>query len=253
MPPVIEIDNLHRTYPSDGEPVHAVRGIGLRVERGEFLAVMGASGSGKSTLMNLLGCLDRPSCGAYRLDGVEVAVLSSDQLAEIRNGKIGFVFQGFNLLARTTALENVEMPLLYAQPPLSRSETAQRAVRALAEVGLADRAHHAPSQLSGGQQQRVAIARALVLKPALLLADEPTGNLDTRTSIEIMGLFQQLNDRGMTIVMVTHEVDIARFSRRTVVLRDGRIVSDTAVSPRHFAAAELALLEGAERAAVHSP
>jgi putative ABC transport system ATP-binding protein len=248
MPPVIDIDNLHRIYPGGGESVHAVRGVGLRVERGEFLAVMGASGSGKSTLMNLIGCLDRPTCGAYRLDGVEVAVLSSDQLAEIRNSRIGFVFQGFNLLARTTALENVEMPLLYAQPPLSRGETAARATRALAEVGLAGRARHAPSQLSGGQQQRVAIARALVLGPALLLADEPTGNLDTRTSIEIMGLFQQLNERGMTIVMVTHEIDIARFSRRMVVMRDGRIVSDAAVAPRHFAAAELARLDCEEEA-----
>ena len=253
MPPVIEIDNLHRTYPSAGEPVHAVRGVGLRVERGEFLAVMGASGSGKSTLMNLLGCLDRPSCGAYRLDGVEVAVLSSDQLAEIRNGKIGFVFQGFNLLPRTTALENVEMPLLYAQPPLSRRETEQRAVRALAEVGLAERAHHAPSQLSGGQQQRVAIARALCNEPSLLLADEPTGNLDSQTSIEIMGVFQKLNEQGISIVMVTHELDIAHFTKRNVVMRDGLVVSDSPVTERLFAIEELRRLAEAHQAVNLAP
>jgi putative ABC transport system ATP-binding protein len=207
MAPVIELTDLHRVYAMGATSVHAVRGIHLTIARGEFVAVMGASGSGKSTLMNLLGCLDRPTRGTYRLDGIDVSVLASDALAAIRNRKIGFVFQGFNLLNRTTAIENVELPMLYAHPALSGGDMRRHAERALAHVGLGDRIDHVPSQLSGGQQQRVAIARALVLNPSLLLADEPTGNLDTRTSIELMGVFQQLNDSGMTVVMVTHELD----------------------------------------------
>jgi len=246
MTPVIDIQALHRIYPSEGNPVHAVRGIDLRVQRGEFLAVMGASGSGKSTLMNMLGCLDRPTKGSYHLDGVDVASLDSDALAALRNRKLGFVFQGFNLLSRTSAVENVELPMLYARPAVSSREMRERAVDSLRKVGLEARMHHHPSQLSGGQQQRVAIARALVLGPALLLADEPTGNLDTRTSIEIMGVFQALNDAGMTIVMVTHELDIAGFARRIVVMRDGRIRSDRNVEDRLLAAPELEKLNQAE-------
>ena len=248
MKPVIELVDLHRVYPA-ATPVHAVRGVSLRVEPGEFVAIMGASGSGKSTLMNMLGCLDRPTRGIYRLDGTDVAGLEADDLAAIRNRKIGFVFQGFNLLSRTTALENVELPMLYCHPAHSGREISERARRALEQVGLGDRLDHIPSQLSGGQQQRVAIARALVLGPALLLADEPTGNLDTRTSIEIMGVFQQLNNAGMTIVMVTHELDVASYARRTVVVRDGRIVSDTPVPNRLVASTELDKLNAAESAA----
>jgi putative ABC transport system ATP-binding protein len=246
MSPVIDIQALHRIYPSEGNPVHAVRGIDLQVQRGEFLAVMGASGSGKSTLMNMLGCLDRPTKGSYHLDGVDVASLDSDSLAALRNRKLGFVFQGFNLLSRTSAVENVELPMLYARPAVSSQEIRQRAVESLRKVGLEARMHHHPSQLSGGQQQRVAIARALVLGPALLLADEPTGNLDTRTSIEIMGVFQALNDAGMTVVMVTHELDIAGYARRIVVMRDGRIRSDRKVEDRLLAAPELERLNQAE-------
>jgi len=248
MQPVIDLSDLHRIYPG-ATPVHAVRGIGLKVEAGEFVAIMGASGSGKSTLMNMLGCLDRPTRGLYRLDGSDVSGLDSDALAAIRNRKIGFVFQGFNLLNRTTALENVELPMLYTHPALPGRETRERARHALTQVGLGERLDHVPSQLSGGQQQRVAIARSLVLKPALLLADEPTGNLDTRTSIEIMGVFQELNDAGMTIVMVTHELDIASYTRRTVVMRDGRIVSDKPVAGRLIAAREIEKLNAAEAAA----
>jgi putative ABC transport system ATP-binding protein len=249
MQPVIEIVDLHRIYPTGSTPVHAVRGISLRVMPGEFVAVMGASGSGKSTLMNMLGCLDRPTRGVYRIDGTDVAALDSDALAALRNHKIGFVFQGFNLLSRTTARENVELPMLYAHPPLPGGEMRQRATRALEQVGLGDRADHVPNQLSGGQQQRVAIARALVLGPSLLLADEPTGNLDSRTSIEIMGVFQQLNDAGMTVVMVTHELDIARFARRTVIMRDGRIRRDEPVAVRLTAAQELTRVAAEEQAA----
>jgi len=249
MPPVIEITDLHRIYQTGGTPVHAVRGISLRIEQGEFVAVMGASGSGKSTLMNMLGCLDRPTRGTYRIDGTDVSSLESDALAAIRNRKIGFVFQGFNLLSRTTALENVELPMLYAHPSLSYREVRARAERCLGQVGLSDRADHVPNQLSGGQQQRVAIARALVLGPALLLADEPTGNLDTRTSIEIMGVFQQLNDAGMTVVMVTHELDVARYARRTIVMRDGRIRRDEPVTDRALAGPEIERLAAEEQAA----
>ena len=229
MPPVIALDNLHKVYRTGGTDVPAVRGVSLTIDPGEFVAVMGASGSGKSTLMNIIGCLDRATSGSYHLDGTDVAHLSRNALADVRNHKIGFVFQGFNLLARTSALENVELPLTYARPGPPPREQRARAQAALAQVGLAGREHHHPSQLSGGQQQRVAIARALVTRPALILADEPTGNLDSRTSEEIMALFQQLNDTGITIVMVTHEPDIAACARRNVVMRDGLVLSDQPV------------------------
>ncbi len=244
-PRVIEIRGVRKTYTGGATPVHALREVSLTADPGEFVAIMGASGSGKSTLMNLLGCLDRPTDGAYLLDGADVAQLSPDERADIRNRKIGFVFQGFNLLARTSALENVELPLLYDGTP--GAERLRRSREALAMVGLADREHHYPNQLSGGQQQRVAIARALVNHPSLLLADEPTGNLDTRTSIEIMSLFQQLNDeRGITIVLVTHEHDIADYARRVIVMSDGRVLRDRPVDPRRDAATELAKLPAAE-------
>ncbi|HXG48024.1 MAG TPA: ABC transporter ATP-binding protein [Methylomirabilota bacterium] len=241
--PVIKLDDFRKTYRNGTLEVHAVRGVTLEIHPGEFVAIMGASGSGKSTLMNTIGCLDRPTSGQYWLDGVNVGRLNRDQLADLRNQKLGFVFQGFNLLARTSALENVELPMLYARPPVSSRQQAERARKALSLVGLADRADHHPNQLSGGQQQRVAIARALVNEPRVLLADEPTGNLDTRTSIDIMGVFQTLNDRGITIVMVTHELDIARFAKRTVIMRDGVVVSDKPVDDRHSAAEELRRLE----------
>jgi putative ABC transport system ATP-binding protein len=211
--------------------------------------VMGASGSGKSTLMNTIGCLDRPTTGEYRLDGVAIGGLDRNELAELRNAKIGFVFQGFNLLSRTSAAENVELPMLYRRPSIPAREQRRRALGALERVGLGSRAGHTPNQLSGGQQQRVAIARALVNEPALLLADEPTGNLDTRTSVEIMGIFQELNDAGMTILMVTHELDIARFAKRMIVMRDGRVVKDEQVSPRARFSEELERLEAEQRAA----
>ncbi len=249
MHPVIELRDLHRIYDTGATPVHAVRGVNLRIERGEFVAVMGSSGSGKSTLMNMLGCLDRPTRGSFFLDGIDASTLDSDARAAVRNTKIGFVFQGFNLLNRTTALENVELPMLYSQPGLPGREMRARAERALELVGLAKRMDHVPSQLSGGQQQRVAIARALVLQPSLILADEPTGNLDTRTSIEIMGVFQQLNAAGITIVMVTHELDIANYTRRVVVMRDGRVRSDKPVNPRLIASEEIIKHEAAEAAA----
>jgi putative ABC transport system ATP-binding protein len=239
MHPIIELTGLHRVYRTASTAVHAVRGVNLRVDGGEFVAIMGASGSGKSTLMNVLGCLDRPTRGAYRLNGIDVSRLDSNVLAAIRNRSIGFVFQGFNLLPRTSALENVELPMLYASPTPRAATMRARAAVALKQVGLGDRANHVPSELSGGQQQRVAIARALVLDPVLLLADEPTGNLDTRTSVELMGIFQQLNDAGMTIVMVTHETDIAHYARRTVIMRDGRIVADQPVARRLNASEEL--------------
>jgi putative ABC transport system ATP-binding protein len=239
--PVIDVRRLQKTYSNGATPVHALRDVSLTVEPGEFVAIMGTSGSGKSTLMNTLGCLDRPTGGEYLLDGINVAGLSKDDRADIRNRKIGFVFQGFNLLARTSAIENVELPLLYADVPAR--ERLERSQKSLALVGLASREHHHPNQLSGGQQQRVAIARALVNNPSLLLADEPTGNLDTRTSVEIMSLFQQLNDeRGITIVVVTHETDIAEYAKRMIVMRDGRIVRDQRISNRRNAAIELANL-----------
>ena len=242
MKPVIELQDVHKTYQTGEVEVKAVRGVSLTICQGEFVAHMGASGSGKSTMMNTLGCLDRPTSGNYFLDGIDVSKLDRDALADIRNQKIGFVFQGFNLLSRTSALENVELPMLYNRQRLDGGSQRERALAALATVGLAERAGHTSSQLSGGQQQRVAIARALANRPSLLLADEPTGNLDSRTSVEIMGVFQKLNDDGMTIVMVTHELDVAQFSRRMVVMRDGKVVSDTPVSKRLNAANELARL-----------
>lgn len=248
MNPVIKLDSLHRTYQTGEVEVKAVRGVSLEIQPGEFVALMGASGSGKSTLMNTLGCLDRPTGGSYLLDGIDVSKLNRDQRADLRNRKIGFVFQGFNLLARTSALENVELPMLYNHEARDTSARQALAMRALETVGLSQRADHHPSQLSGGQQQRVAIARALVNKPALLLADEPTGNLDSQTSIEIMGVFQKLNDAGITIIMVTHELDIARYPKRNIILRDGQILSDTMVTNRLVAEMELAKLRTAQEA-----
>jgi putative ABC transport system ATP-binding protein len=230
---VIQVEDLHKYYSLGDSKVHALRGVTLQIQRGEFVAIMGASGSGKSTFMNILGCLDKPTTGRYLLDGTDVSQLEKRALAEIRNRKIGFVFQGFNLLARTTALENTELPTLYAR--LSKNERTNRAREALAMVGLADREDHFPSQLSGGQQQRVAIARALVNKPSLLLADEPTGNLDSRTSVEVMEIFQKLNDQGLTILVVTHEPDIAQFAKRQIVFRDGIVRSDDVVQDRQVA------------------
>jgi putative ABC transport system ATP-binding protein len=249
MNTVIHLQDIHKTYHTGDVDVQAVRGLTLAVSQGEFVALMGASGSGKSTMMNIIGCLDRPTQGKYLLDGVDVSKLSRDELADIRNQKIGFVFQGFNLLARTSAVENVELPMLYTRQRLTGHHQRERAVKALDTVGLADRADHKPNQLSGGQQQRVAIARALANQPALLLADEPTGNLDTRTSVDIMGVFQKLNDQGMTIVMVTHELDIAGYTRRMVVMRDGKVVSDTPVAKRLSAEAELRRLQEEQKAA----
>jgi putative ABC transport system ATP-binding protein len=219
--------------------VRAVRGVSLEIQRGEFVALMGASGSGKSTLMNIVGCLDRPSAGRYILDDADVSVLDRDRLADIRNRKLGFVFQNFNLLPRTSARENVELPLLYGVHRLTNAQLREKADQVLASVGLQGREDHHPSQLSGGQQQRVAIARALINDPEVVLADEPTGNLDSRTSIEIMGIFQQLNQRGITIIMVTHEPDIASYARRNVVMRDGMVLNDRPVAQRLSAANQL--------------
>jgi putative ABC transport system ATP-binding protein len=248
MNPVIKLEEIHKIYHTGEVDVHAVRGVSLEIHPGEFVAVMGASGSGKSTLMNMLGCLDHPTQGRYSLDGTDVSQLDRDQLADIRNEKIGFVFQGFNLLARTSALENVELPMLYVHHHIPGREQRDRAMKALEIVGLAKRFDHHPNQLSGGQQQRVAIARALVNRPALLLADEPTGNLDSQTSIEIMGVFQKLNDQGITIVMVTHELDIANYTKRNIIMRDGRVVTDEAVKNRSIAENELRKLREAQQA-----
>jgi putative ABC transport system ATP-binding protein len=232
--PVISVEDVHKYYDLGENKVHALRGVSVEIAASEFVAVMGASGSGKSTFMNLLGCLDKPSSGRYLLEGTDVSQLDKKALAAIRNRKLGFVFQGFNLLSRTTALENVELPTLYARLP--KEERLQRAKEALQLVGLGERMEHFPSQLSGGQQQRVAIARALVNRPSILLADEPTGNLDSRTSVEIMQIFQALNENGLTIVLVTHEPDIARFAKRTIVFRDGKIRRDEPVKDRPRAA-----------------
>ncbi len=227
---VIRVEDVHKYYELGETRVHALRGVNVSIARGEFVAVMGASGSGKSTFMNILGCLDKPSSGRYFLENTDVSSLTKRDLALIRNRRIGFVFQGFNLLARTTALENTELPTLYAH--LDKSEREKRAREALELVGLGDRIDHFPSQLSGGQQQRVAIARALVNKPSILLADEPTGNLDSRTSVEIMDIFQRLNDQGLTIVLVTHEPDIADFAKRQLVFRDGKVRKDELIESR---------------------
>ena len=231
---IIRIEDVHKYYDLGETRVHALRGISVLIERGEFAAIMGASGSGKSTFMNIVGCLDKPTSGRYLLEGIAVSELSKKELAVIRNRKIGFVFQGFNLLSRTTALENVELPTLYAH--VSKEEGRKRAQEALELVGLGERTMHFPSQLSGGQQQRVAIARALVNRPAILLADEPTGNLDSRTAVEIMEVFQRLNDDGLTIVLVTHETDIAQFARRSIQFRDGTIRRDELIQDRPRAA-----------------
>jgi putative ABC transport system ATP-binding protein len=250
MAPVVQIKDIHKIYESGEIPVHAVRGVSLDIQKGEFVALMGASGSGKSTLMNLLGCLDRQTRGEYWLDGIEISKLDRNELADLRNQKLGFVFQGFNLLARTTALENVELPMLYGRHrKLDMDEIRDRAMHCLEIVGLANRADHFPNQLSGGQQQRVAIARGLVNSPQVLLADEPTGNLDSKTSVEVMGVFQKLNEQGITIVMVTHELDIAHYCKRNLILRDGVVVRDEVVKDRLIADDEMGKLKQAEAAA----
>ncbi|MCU1386077.1 MAG: Macrolide export ATP-binding/permease protein MacB [Acidobacteria bacterium] len=247
MSTVISVRNLVKTYVVGEVQVKALRGINLDVERGEFLAVSGTSGSGKSTFMHIVGCLDKPTSGQYMLDGEDVSRMSKDALAAVRNRKIGFVFQGFNLLSRTSALDNVELPLLYGSGAMKTAERHKRAVEMLELVGLGNRTDHHPNQLSGGQQQRVAIARALINNPSILLADEPTGNLDTRTSIEVMGIFQRLNqERGITVVLITHEMDIAEYGTRTVTFRDGQVVADKAVARRRRAQDELAALPTAE-------
>jgi putative ABC transport system ATP-binding protein len=236
---MVRLTDVHKTYRTGEMEVHAVRGVSLEIQRGEFVALMGASGSGKSTLMNILGCLDRPTRGHYLLDGSDVSRLERDQLADIRNHKLGFVFQNFNLLPRTSARENAELPLLYGVHGLTSAQLQEKADGVLAAVGLQGREDHHPSQLSGGQQQRVAIARALINDPEVVLADEPTGNLDSRTGIEIMGIFQELNERGITIIMVTHETDIAAYARRNVVMRDGLVQSDRAVRQPLEASSEI--------------
>ena len=240
--PVISLDHVTRVYGEGDSAVHALRGVNLTVHAGEMVAIMGTSGSGKSTMLNILGCLDVPTAGHYQLGGTAVETLSRSQLADLRNAKLGFVFQGFNLLARTSAVENVELPLLYRRGTPIKN-TKERAIDALERVGLGSRLDHHPSMLSGGQQQRVAIARALVTEPTVLLADEPTGNLDSRTSIEVMALFQELNDQGITIILVTHEHDVAQYAKRIIEMRDGQIRRDHPVTDRHIAASDLAALD----------
>lgn len=235
---MLQLKNVKKIYVMGEAVVHALRGVDLHVAPGEFVAIMGASGSGKSTLMNIIGCLDRPTSGEYSIDGTFVSGMSKNELAALRNNTIGFVFQGFNLLAKTSALENVELPLLYRRGA-KRKDKREQALASLKAVGLAQRVHHVPSQLSGGQQQRIAIARALVNDPKLLLADEPTGNLDSYTSIEIMAVFQELNDRGITIVLVTHETDIAAYAKRHIEMRDGVIIKDKAITEKKSAQEEL--------------
>jgi len=248
---VIAVKNLVKTYTVGEHEVKALRGVNLEVPRGEFLAVTGPSGSGKSTFMHIAGCLDRPTSGQYFLDGQDVSRMSKDALAAVRNKKIGFVFQGLNLLSRTSALDNVELPLLYGHSALKTHDRHKKATDMLALVGLGDRTDHHPNQLSGGQQQRVAIARALINNPAILLADEPTGNLDTRTSIEVMGIFQRLNqERNITVLLITHEMDIAEYGTRIVTFRDGHVVADKSVTRRRVAVDELAALPPAEAEAV---
>ena len=245
MQPVIQINGVTKVYSMGTNRVFALRGVALSVQPGELIAVMGSSGSGKSTLMNILGALDVPTEGTYDLDGIRVNGMSKNQLADLRNQKLGFVFQGFNLLARTSALDNVELPLLYDRSGKKR-DTRALAAEALRRVGLAEREDHHPSELSGGQQQRVAIARALVTQPTLLLADEPTGNLDSRTSMEVMALFQELNDQGITVLLVTHEPDVAKYAKRIVEVRDGRIVRDHPVEVRRRASVDLEALHGGD-------
>jgi putative ABC transport system ATP-binding protein len=237
-PAVISLDHIHKTYTMGDVQVHALRGISLEIKKGEFVAIMGTSGSGKSTTMNIIGCLDQPTKGRYILDGHDVSAMSKDDRADVRNQKIGFVFQGFNLLSRTSALENVELPMLYAG--IDTSERRRRGMEALASVGLAGRELSHPNQLSGGQQQRVAIARSLVNQPALILADEPTGNLDSRTSVEVMEIFQRLNrERGITLILVTHEHDIAEYADRVIIFKDGKIKKDYAIEEPRNASEEL--------------
>ncbi|MEJ0038641.1 MAG: ABC transporter ATP-binding protein [Gammaproteobacteria bacterium] len=247
--PLIHLEDLHKDYTSADVPVRAIRGVTLTVERGEFVAIMGASGSGKSTLMNILGCLDTPTSGRYLLDGDDVSTLDRDELADLRNLKLGFVFQGFNLLSRTTALENVELPLICGARRRKVKNVRDLAMQRLSQVGLADRAGHFPNQLSGGQQQRVAIARALVNEPEVVLADEPTGNLDSKTSLEIVNIFQELNKAGLTVIMVTHELYMARFCKRILVIRDGLLVRDDPVANRLHAPDELLIVKREEEAA----
>ncbi len=238
---IISVKNLVKIYRMGDVEVHALRGVNLDIRPNDFVAIMGKSGSGKSTFMNILGCLDVPTRGNYFLDQVDVGSMSNDQLANLRNRKIGFVFQSFNLLSRTSALENVELPLMYNKK-ISSKEMRDRSLKALESVGLADRAHHFPNQLSGGEQQRVAIARSLVNDPVVILADEPTGNLDTRTSLEVMAIFQSLNNQGITIVIVTHEADIATFTKRNITFRDGKIIREVEVNGQRNAREELALI-----------
>ncbi len=239
---IVLAQGIHKTYSTGAVKTHALRGVDISVERGEMIAIMGTSGSGKSTLMNVLGCLDVPTEGSYTLDGIKVDGLSKNALADLRNQKLGFVFQGFNLLARTSAIDNVELPLLYDRTG-RKLDTRQLATESLRRVGLGDRLDHQPSELSGGQQQRVAIARALVTSPTLLLADEPTGNLDSRMTVEVMALFQELNEQGITIMLVTHEPDVAAYAKRVVVVKDGRIVKDQPVLNRRRAADDLLALD----------